>query len=138
MKKLLVLVVAVVTAAGISVGIATASSAPIAISYEKWCTGAVCDGTAGDGGTLHMDVTGFRSTGEAAQLTLTERITVGAISFRAEMSGHFSPDGFIVLNGTVTAGSYVGAQVHQRSNLVGGNATTTHWLGKLQLMPASA
>ena len=50
-----------------------------------------------------------------------------------------SPAGFIVLNGTVTEGSFAGAQVHQRSNLVGGGGTTTtSWTGELRLMPASA
>ena len=95
-------------------------------------------GTAGDGGTLEMQVTSYRATGKAAQLTLTEWITVGGISFTAEMNGHVSPAGFIVLNGTVTEGPFAGAQVHQRSNLVGGDATTTAWTGELQLMPASA
>ncbi len=85
-----------------------------------------------------MQVTSFRATGNAAQLTLTEWITVGDISFTAEMNGHVSPAGFIVLNGTVTHGSFAGAQVHQRSDLVGGDATTTAWTGELRLMPASA
>jgi hypothetical protein len=74
----------------------------------------------------------------AAQLTLTERITVGDISFTASMNGTRSPAGFIVLNGTVTAGSFAGAQVHQRSNYVGGDPTASAWTGELQLMPASA
>jgi hypothetical protein len=144
-KTLVGLLVAVVAAA---VGVvafgaaqASASSAPIVIPYAKTCSGTVCDGTAGEGGTLHMDVTGFRPSGKAAQLTLTEEITVGAISFTAELSGHVSPAGFIVLNGTVTEGSFAGAQVHQRSNfdgLVGGDPNKTHWIGELQLVPASA
>jgi hypothetical protein len=87
-----------------------------------------------------MQVTSFRATGNAAQLTLTEWITVGDISFTAEMSGHVSPAGFIVLNGTVTEGSFAGAKVHQRSNFdpehSAGN--TTAWTGELRLMPASA
>src|SRR6266498_3607449 len=78
-----------------------------------------------------MQVTSLRGTGNAAQLTLTEWITVGDISFTAEMNGHVSPAGFIVLNGTVTEGSFAGAQVHQRSNLVGGNEKTTEWTGEL-------
>lgn len=139
MKKLLVLAVALVAAAGLSVGIATASSAPIVITYAKTCDqGGHCLGTAGNGGTFEMQVTSFRSTGDAAQMTATESITVGDISFTAEMSGHVSPAGFIVLNGTVTEGSFAGAQVHQRSNLVGGTPTTTDWTGELQLVPASA
>jgi hypothetical protein len=85
-----------------------------------------------------MQVTSYRPTGKAAELTLTEWITVGGISFTAEMNGHLSPAGFIVLNGRVTEGSFAGAEVHQRSNLVGGNATSTDWTGELRLMPASA
>ena len=122
---------------------ASASSAPIVITYAKTCDETVghCVGTAGNGGTFEMQVTSFRATGNGAQLTLTERITVGGISFTAEMSGNVSPAGFIVLNGTVTDGSYEGAQVHQRSNfvgLVGGNPNMTAWVGELQLAPASA
>ena len=85
-----------------------------------------------------MKITGFRATGKAAQLTLTEWITVGDIKFTAEMNGHVSPAGFIVLNGTVTEGSFAGAQVHQRSNYVSGPETASVWTGELQLMPASA
>jgi hypothetical protein len=120
---------------------ASASRAPIVIPYgPKTCDETVghCVGTAGDGGTLEMQVTSFRATGKAAQLTLTEWITVGDISFTAEMRGHASPAGFIVLNGTVTEGSFAGAQVHQRSDLVGIDGTTTAWTGELQLLPASA
>jgi hypothetical protein len=119
---------------------ASASSAPIVIPYAKTCVAATghCAGTAGNGGTIEMQVTSFRPSGNAAQLTLTERITVGDISFTAEMSGHASPAGFIVLNGTVTEGSFAGAQVHQRSDLVGIVGTTSVWTGELQLMPASA
>ncbi len=137
---LLAAVVAVVGVVAFGAAQASASSAPIVIPYEKTCvvlTGH-CEGTAGDGGTLEMQVTGFRATGKAAQLTLTEWITVGDISFRAEMSGHVSPAGFIVLNGTVTDGSFAGAQVHQRSDFAGVDGDKTVWTGELRLMPASA
>jgi hypothetical protein len=85
-----------------------------------------------------MQVTSFRATGKGAELTLTEWITVGGISFTAEMDGHVSPAGFILLNGTVTEGSFAGAQVHQRSNLESAAGTTTSWNGELRLIPASA
>jgi hypothetical protein len=136
---LLVAAVAVVGVVAFGAAQASASSAPIVIPYAKTCddTGH-CEGTAGDGGTLEMQITSFRAPGNAAQLTLTESITVGDISFTAEMNGHASPAGFIVLNGTVTEGSFAGAQVHQRSNLVGIDGTTTSWTGELQLLPASA
>jgi hypothetical protein len=119
---------------------ASASSTPIVITYAKTCNEATgqCVGTAGDGGTLEMQITSFRATGSAAQLTLTEKIRVEDISFTAEMKGLVSPAGFIVLNGTVTDGSFVGAQVHQRSNFVSGPATASVWTGELQLLPASA
>ena len=85
-----------------------------------------------------MQITGFRATGKAAKLTATESITVGDISFTAELEGNVSPAGFIVLNGTVTEGDFAGAQVHQRSNFMGAAGTTTSWTGELRLMPASA
>ena len=138
---LLVAVAAVVVGAvAFGAARASASSAPIVISYAKTCDESTghCAGTAGNGGTLEMQVTSFRATGNGARLTLTEWITVGNISFTAEMNGQQSPAGFIVLNGTVTEGSFVGAQVHQRSNLVGVDGNTTTWTGGLQLVPASA
>ena len=128
----------VVAVVGFGAAQASASSAPIVIPYAKSCLGTACDGTAGNGGTLHMDVAGFRATGDAAHLTLTETIKVGDISFKAEMSGTVSPAGFIVLNGTVVDGSFAGAEVHQRSNLVGVEGGRTLWTGELQLMSASA
>lgn len=121
---------------------ASASSAPIVIPYEKTCDETIgrCVGTAG-GVTIDMQITGFRPTGKAAKLTATESITVGDISFTAEMEGNVSPAGFIVLNGTVTEdtdGPFEGAQVHQRSDLVSIAGSTSTWTGELRLMPASA
>lgn len=142
MKKLLVLVVVLATAAGISVAIATASSAPIVISYAKTCNELTghCAGTV-NGVSIDMQVTGFRPTGAAAHLTMDERITVGGWWFTAQLDGDSSPAGFIVLNGIVTGSSdasLVGAQIHQRSNLVGVAGNETSWVGQLRLMPASA
>ena len=139
-KAIIGLLLTAVAVGAFAAAQASASSAPIVIPYAKTCDESAghCVGSAGDGGTFEMQVTSFRATGRAAQLTVTEQITVGDISFTAEMNGHVGPAGFIVLNGTVTEGSFAGAQVHQRSDLVGGNATTTVWTGKLQLLPASA
>jgi hypothetical protein len=136
---LLVAAMAVVGVVAFGAAQASASSAPIVIPYTKTCdeSAGTCVGTTADGDALKMEVTGFRATGNAAQLTLTEWIT-GDISITAEMNGHVSPAGFIVLNGTVTEGPFAGAQVHQRSNLVGVEGTTTAWTGELRIMPASA
>jgi hypothetical protein len=137
---LLAVAVAVVGVVALGAAQASAASAPIVIPYAKTCDETVghCVGTAGDGGTFEMQVTSFRAAGKGAELSLTELITVGGISFMAEMDGHVSPAGFIVLNGTVTEGSFAGAQVHQRSNLESAAGTTTTWTGELRLMPASA
>jgi hypothetical protein len=137
---LVAIMAAVVAVVAFGAAQASASSAPIVIPYAKTCEETVghCVGTAGDGGTLEMQVTSFWATGDAAQLTLTEWITVGDISFTAVMNGQRSPAGFIVLNGTVTQGSFAGAQVHQRSNYVSGPPTASAWTGELQLVPASA
>jgi hypothetical protein len=118
---------------------ASASSA-IVITYEKRCSAGHCDGTTGNGGEIKMDVTDFRETGEAIQLTFTEEIRRpgGGAWFEAAMSGHFSPAGFIVLNGTVTGGEFEGARVHQRSNFVGMDGSLEVWIGELRIMPASA
>jgi hypothetical protein len=139
-RRLAALIAIVVGVVAFGAAQASAASAPIVIPYAKTCNAATghCSGTAGNGGTLEMQVTSFRATGNAAQLTLTEWITVGDISFRAEMNGSVSPAGFILLNGTVTEGSFAGAQVHQRSNLVGVDGTTTAWTGELELVSASA
>jgi hypothetical protein len=126
----------VVGAVALGAAQASASSAPIVIQYEKRCSAGQCDGTTGNGGKITMHVEGFKQTGKAAQLTMTETIT-GSVSFEAELSGHFSPAGFIVLNGTVTGGDYPGARVHQRSNLVGMDNGKEVWVGELRLMPAS-
>jgi hypothetical protein len=139
-KAIFAFVAAAVAAAAFAAPQASASNAPLVIAYAKTCDLTVghCVGTAGNGGTIVMQVTSFRATGADAQLTLTEWITVGEISFTAEMNGHWSPSGFIVLNGTVTDGSFTGAEVHQRSDFVGGDPTASRWAGELRLAPATA
>ena len=135
---LLVALVGVVGVVALGAAQASASSAPIVIRYEKTCNEfGYCKGTV-NGVTIEMQITSFRATGDAAQLTLTESITTPKISFTAVMNGTSSPDGFIVLNGTVTDGSFAGAQVHQRSNYMSGPANASVWTGELQLVPASA
>ena len=113
-KAITGLLAAVVTVVGgvvFEAAPASATRAPIVISYEKTCDETVghCVGTAGRGGTIEMQITSYQPTRDGgARLTLTEWITVGDISFTAEMKGHFDPDGFIVLHGRVTEGSFVG------------------------------
>jgi len=139
MKEFRMLVAAIAGVVAVGAAPAAASSAPIVITYAKVCNESIghCVGSAGNGGTFEMQVTGFRATGKAAHLTVTEEVTVGDISFTAVMTGHASPAGFIVLNGTITEGSFLGAQVHQRSNFVSADGFMTSWVGELRLMPKS-
>jgi hypothetical protein len=139
-KTLIGSLAAVVSVVALGATQASASSAPIVIPYAKTCNEATghCVGTAGNGGSIEMQVTSFRPTGKGAEFSVTEWITVGGISFTAEMDGHASPAGFGVLNGRVTEGSFAGAEVHQRSNLVSATGTTTTYTGQLSLRPASA
>ena len=71
MLRLLVTAVAAVVVFGAAQ--ASASSAPIVIPYAKTCNELAghCEGTA-NGVSIVMQVTGFRPTGKAAQLTLTK------------------------------------------------------------------
>ena len=137
MRKWITAAALVAAAIAVMASTAAASSAPIVITYAKQCdaTGH-CVGTAGSGGRFEMQVTSYRTTGDAAHFTATESVTVGAISFTAELTATMTPAGFVVLSGRVTQGSFVGAEVHQRSNLVDPVANT--WTGELRLMPASA
>jgi hypothetical protein len=136
---LVAVVAAIVAAVALGAAQASASSAPIVITYEKTCNEIIGHCEDYVGGTIKMDVTGFRATGGAFQLTMNEEINLGGgIWFKAELSGHRSPAGFIVLNGTVTDGVFVGAHVHQRSEYVSGPVTASEWVGELQLVSAGA
>jgi hypothetical protein len=135
------LLAAVVAVVALGAAQASASSAAIVIQYEKRCSAGHCDGTTGNGDEITMDATGFQPTGpKVVQLAFTETITrpSGAVRLEAALSGHFSPAGFIVLNGRVTGGEFAGAQVHQRSNFAGMDEGLQVWIGELRIMPASA
>ena len=91
---LLVAVVAVVVGVvAFGAAQASASSAPIVIAYAKTCnaTESHCVSSPGASVTFDMQVTSLRATGDAAQMTATETITVGGMSFTAEMNGHVQP-----------------------------------------------
>ena len=138
-RRLTALIAIVVGVLAFGAAQASASSAPVVIAYHKTCDASGhCFGSAGNGGTIEMWITSFRATGDAAQLTLRETIKSGNISFTAVMNGTMSPAGFIVLNGTVTDGTFAGAQIHQRSNYDSGPADASVWNGELQLLPASS
>jgi hypothetical protein len=133
------LVAAVVGAAAFGAAQAAASGAPVVIQYAKTCDETVghCVGRAGRGGTIEMQITSVQVVAGVTRLTLTEWITVRSASFTAEMEGYVDPAGFIALTGTVTRGSFVGAQIEQRSNLVSFDASTSTstWTGELRLTP---
>lgn len=135
---LLVAVVAVFVGVGFEAAQASATRGPIVISYEKTCVSGVCDGTAGHDGKINMEITGFQPTSWGAEVTFTESIKVGRISFTAEMKGRlFNQAAIIVLSGRVTEGSFEGARVLQMSKRVGPDGPETEWTGNLLLLPAN-
>ena len=137
-KTLIGSLAAVVSVVALGAAQASASSAPIVISYEKSCDADNhCLGNTGGGGSVDMQAT-FLASRKPAPLTVTEEITEGDISFTAVLYGHVSPDfRFIVLNGTVTDGSFEGAEIHQRSNFDRIEGDKSVWTGELRLMPTS-
>ena len=77
LKTLIGLLAAAVAAVGVvafGAAQASASSAPIVIPYQKTCVAGHCEGTL-NGVKIDMLATA-RPTGNAAQLTVTEKITV--------------------------------------------------------------
>ena len=134
------LMAVVVVVGGVAFGApqASATRGPIVIPYEKTCISGVCEGTAGHDGKINMEITGFQPTSWGAEVTFTESIKVGRISFTAEMKGRlFNQAAIIVLSGRVTEGLFEGARVLQMSKRVGPDGLTTEWTGNLLLLPAN-
>jgi hypothetical protein len=119
--------------------VATASSAPVRIPFDKHYDAALgyYVGTACDGGTIAVRVLDAHSAGQVQHLTAQFDVTIGMRSFTAILDGDFnSVTRRTLLNGTITSGWLQGAQVHEEGQLV--NADTGHFVGELRLLPESA
>ena len=116
---------------------ASASSAPIEVTFEKHSVGSGhYVGTTGDGGTIEMQVSNSSVTGNMQHFDVTIWATVDGGSLTAEARGTFNFKTLeTVLNGTVVSGWLEGARLHEQGNLTSFDPLT--FTGTLMLLPAS-
>lgn len=137
---LVVALLVLVTAVGsLSFGAASASAseAAIVIPFQKWSIGpGQYVGTAGDGGTIAMQVYDSYVTGNVQHFTASLELMLDGRSLSAVLDGRFNfSTAAVTLNGIVTDGWLECAQVHEESQLVDFDPLT--FTGTVQLMPAS-
>lgn len=125
-------------------GHAAASSAPVGLTFDKsGGGGGIWNGTVGGdiNGNLTTTLTSLRVSGVIWHVTFTWDIddtdlSDGDQSFVATLSGVLNTQtGGVVMNGTVTEGYLLGAQVHEAGRLV--DPGTLRFQGSIQLMPAT-
>jgi hypothetical protein len=116
-KLVLVLIALAVTGAVLT---ATASSAPpVAFHFTKhWVGPGHYVGTLEEGGTIDMQLSNSRVTGNVQHFDALVQVVSPGRSFTSELSGTFN---FVtystVLNGAVTSGWSAGSRVHEEGLL---------------------
>lgn len=137
MKKA-VLVIAVLVAA-IAAPAATASSAPVRLTFEKvnQFDGTWKGSVAGDiEGGLTTRILSLREAGPIWHVTFDWIVDAGDKSFTARLNGTVNTEtGRVVMNGRVVEGYLLGARVAERGQLINANGDA---VGTIRLMPASA
>jgi hypothetical protein len=138
MKKLVILVVLGLGVLGVSARTSWASNAAIVIPFQKHNVGpGHYVGTAGNDGTIDMQLSNSSTTGNVQHFTALVMVTADGHSLTAVLNGRFNfTTGRTILNGTVIDGWLAGAQVHEMGQLVALNPLT--FTGTVQLMPGSA
>lgn len=146
MRKILALVVVALTALAVSAAGVSASSSSIVIPFEKHAVGpGHYVGTAGDGGTIELQVYDSRFTGGDPETSdhwvqhfkATLQLTVGGQSLTAALDGQFNfTTRQTVLDGVVLDGWLSGAQVHEEGKVTGFSPLT--FVGTVRLMRGSA
>ena len=146
MRKILALGIVALTALAASAAGASASSSSITIPFEKHAVGpGNYVGTAGDGGTIELQVYDSRFTGGDPETSdhwvqhfkATLRLTVGGQSLTAALDGQFNFTTLqTVLDGVVLDGWLSGAQVHEVGKVTGFSPLT--FVGTVRLMRGSA
>ena len=146
MRKILALLVIASTAVAVSASDVSASSSSIVIPFEKHAVGpGHYVGTAGDGGTIEMQVYDSSFTGGDPETSdhwiqhfkATLQLTVGGQSLTAALDGQFNfTTRQTVLNGVVVDGWLSGAQIHEEGKVTGFSPLT--FVGTVRLMRGSA
>jgi opacity protein-like surface antigen len=145
-KKIVALSVLALAALAFTASSAPASSSALVIPFEKHAVGSGhYIGTAGDGGTIEMQVYDSSFTGGdpatsdhwVQHFKATLQLTVGGQSLTAALEGQFNFTTLqTVINGVVVDGWLSGAQVHEEGTVTGFSPLT--FVGTVRLMPGSA
>jgi hypothetical protein len=140
MTKLARLALLAAAVAALAAPAANASSSQVNLTFDKTATGpGEWQGTiAGDlAGTLTTELLDVHTTGVVWHVTFDWIIDAGPSSFTAHLDGVLNTKtGAVVMNGTVVAGAWFGAQVHEEGQLV--NPTTSEFVGSMRVMTRSA
>lgn len=146
MSKLIALLVVALATLALTASSVSASSSSMVIPFEKHAVGpGHYVGTAGDGGTIEMQVYDSRFTGGDPETSdhwvqhfkATLQLTVGAQSLTAALDGQFNfTTRQTVLNGVVVDGWLSGAQIHEEGKVTGFSPLT--FVGTVMLMRGSA
>ncbi len=146
MRKIIALFVLGLATLAVTASSVSASSSSIVIPFEKHAIGpGHYVGTAGDGGTIEMQVYDSSFTGGDPETSshwvqhfkATLKLTVGGQSLTAALDGQFNfTTRQTVLNGIVVDGWLSGAQIHEEGTLTGFAPLT--FVGTVMLMRGSA
>ena len=146
MRKIIALLVLGLAALAVSAASVSASSSSIVIPFEKHAIGpGHYVGTAGDGGTIEMQVYDSSFTGGDPETSshwvqhfkATLKLTVGGQSLTAALDGQFNfTTRQTVLNGIVVDGWLSGAQIHEEGRVTGFSPLT--FVGTVMVVRGSA
>jgi hypothetical protein len=135
------LLVAALLALAASTAVFAGNSDPVYVEFYKtdpeedfvW-NGTVSGGVNGELETALLDAT---QSGPILHVVFDWIITGSDCDFTARMNGTLdTQSGKVLMNGTVTDGCYLGAQVHEEGQLV--DPTVSGFAGTIRVMPGSA
>jgi len=145
-RKIIALLVLGLAALAVTASSVSASSSSIVIPFEKHAIGpGHYVGTAGDGGTIELQVFDSSFTGGdpatsdhwVQHFKATLKLTVGGQSLTAALEGQFNITTLqTVIDGVVVDGWLSGARVHEEGKVTGFSPLT--FVGTVRLMPGSA
>jgi hypothetical protein len=143
MKKLVILAAVLLATTALGATSLSAANDPVRVTFDKHLVDAAAFTFAGttDGdapGTLTSQLVSIEDvSGPVYHVTFDWFVSAGAKSFVARTSGIWNTEkGLVNMNGSVTSGYLVGAQVHEQGQLV--DAATLRFQGVIQLLPATA
>jgi hypothetical protein len=142
MKKLVISIAVLLTTTAFGATSASASDAPLRVTFDKHVVDAAtfsfAGTTGGDApGTLTSQLVAIeRVSGPVYHVTFDWFVTAGSHSFVARTSGIWNTKrGLVTMNGSVTSGYLDGANVHEQGELV--DPATLRFQGVIQVMPGA-